>query len=172
MTKELRVLAAVDVQNLWHACRESYGDFARIDFSKLRERALAGTNGGKLIAYTIDSGKDNSNFLRMLKANGYMTKVRHMKYDKNKGRPFATNWDVGMTIDVLNNIDEFDMLVLVSGDGDFLNLVEDVQRKGKKVRVIMFPTSLSAKLKGANEIFHLGEEDLYREPDQKPKPTE
>jgi len=164
--KGLRVFACLDIQNMWYGCRDMFGDFSRIDFIKLKNKILKGTDGGKMVAYTVDGGKDSTKFLKMLKANGFATKVMFMKFDKNKGRPYHTDWDVGITIDALNNVDDYDMFVLVSGDGDFSKLVEDLQRKGKKVRVMMFPNSLSGKLKGANEVLHLGKDDLYDEPDQ------
>ena len=68
------------------------------------------------------------------------------------------DWDVGITVDAIKSAPGVDVIVLVSGDGDFIQLVEYLKNQGKRAEVIAFGKSASSRLKEtADEFIDLGE---------------
>ena len=63
------------------------------------------------------------------------------------------DWDVGITIDAVRIAPNVDAIILASGDGDFLQLVEYLKNQGKRVEIIAFGRSASARLKEAADEF-------------------
>ena len=69
------------------------------------------------------------------------------------------DWDVGMAVDAIRLSQSVDTIVLVTGDGDFLPLVEYLQGHGKQVEVFAFAKSASGKLKEkADDFIDLGDQ--------------
>jgi uncharacterized LabA/DUF88 family protein len=69
------------------------------------------------------------------------------------------DWDVGIAIDAIKMAAKVDVIVLVSGDGDYVHLVEYLQNTfGCRVEVIAFAESASAKLlEKADDFMNLSE---------------
>ena len=68
------------------------------------------------------------------------------------------NFDVELAIDVVTMADRLDVVCLVSGDGDFHRMVEQVQAKGVRVEVIAFKSSTAGELRAvADEFIDFGE---------------
>ena len=64
------------------------------------------------------------------------------------------DWDVGLTVDVMRMANRLDTVILVSGDGDFVPLVEYLQNyTGTQVEVVSFGQSTSARLREAADDF-------------------
>jgi uncharacterized protein (TIGR00288 family) len=63
------------------------------------------------------------------------------------------DWDVGIVIDAIRAANSVDVVILVSGDGDFIPLVEYLKNQGKRVEVIAFGRSTSSKLKEEADEF-------------------
>jgi uncharacterized LabA/DUF88 family protein len=63
------------------------------------------------------------------------------------------DWDVGITIDAVKIAQSVDTIVLASGDGDFLQLVEYLKNQGKRVEVMAFGRSSSLRLKEVVDEF-------------------
>ena len=64
------------------------------------------------------------------------------------------DWDVGLSIDAIELAPKLDVVILVSGDGDYLPLVEHLRRAfGCKVEALAFGRSCSAKLKETVDEF-------------------
>jgi uncharacterized LabA/DUF88 family protein len=72
------------------------------------------------------------------------------------------DWDVGIVIDAIRTAASLDVIVLASGDGDFIPLVEYLKNQGKRVEVLSFGKTTSLKLKEAADEFI----DLDLEPDK------
>jgi len=70
------------------------------------------------------------------------------------------DWDVGITVDAIRISQSCDAIVLCSGDGDFLQLVEYLKNQGKRVEVVAFGKSSSAKIKESADEFIDLEENL------------
>jgi uncharacterized protein (TIGR00288 family) len=63
------------------------------------------------------------------------------------------DWDVGIAIDAISMAPKLDVVVLVTGDGDFIPLIEYLQFLGQRVEVMAFSETASAKLKEAADDF-------------------
>ncbi len=110
----------------------------------------------------IEMKKRKLQYFKFLKSISF--KVRHKPvsrvYDNTAGQfKHKCNFDVELTIDALNNSDDYDVFVLFSGDGDFIKLIKYLKGKKKKTVVIAPSNRLSWNLeKAANQVIYL--EDL------------
>jgi uncharacterized LabA/DUF88 family protein len=137
-----RVGLFVDVQNMYYAARQLN---ARLDFGALietisRERRLI-----RAIAYVVQNRDiDQSGFLAMLQQRNYEVRRKDLKVradGSSKG-----DWDMGMALDILSLADSLDVVVLATGDGDFVPLVNEVKTKGPRVEVYSFAGSTAKEL--------------------------
>jgi uncharacterized LabA/DUF88 family protein len=175
-----RVFVAVDVQNIWYSCKEQFGPTARIAFNKLQSLILSKPlaripRKAHFVAYTVTSstktkpdgkvkytGKKNDRFLELLAEFGFEIRNRDMHAEKGIEKPFHTDWDVGITIDAIRHADKYDTFTLVSGDGDYAMLIEDLQKRQKYVEVITVESTASRLLHvTANRVIRLTEKELY-----------
>ena len=183
MTREEKVLVAVDVNNLWHSCQESHGHDYRVDFPNLIElvRSMGYVEVHRvlrLIAYVVEiPSKDsrskvarNARFIEYLGKLGFEIQKRVMRYDKNKGKPYGTDWDVGITIDAIMLAHEYDTFTLVSGDGDFVILLNKLRDLGKRTEVITFEAATSRLLKeAADSTVFMTVDHVFQEPNLREK---
>ena len=116
----------------------------------------------QLIAYLVSNPRDNHHaFSQSLRGYGFKLRERFLAY--NKYHSIRTNWDVGITIDAIHNLDDYDTFVLMSGDGDFSQLLEYLKQYGKKTVVMSFGTSTSNDLRRtADAVIPLTESVTYR----------
>ena len=167
MRNTKRIYVACDVSNLWKSCREQYGSNARLDFQVLSQLIPARVHPlsvkQHLVAYIVTNPKQKHHaFYTALRGYGFNIRERFMKYDKAGGRPTRTDWDVGMTIDAVSKIDEYDVFALGSGDGDFAQLLRHLKQNGKETMVLTFSGSASKKLyETADEVITLNEDAVY-----------
>ena len=133
-TTELRVGIFVDVQNIFYAAKPFN---ARLDFEKLLELSVGKRRLIRAIAYVVQSPDvDQSNFISMLQQKSYEVKRKDLR-QRSDGSAKG-DWDMGMAIDIMRFVDKLDVVVLVSGDGDFVPLVDLVKTLGPRVEVISF----------------------------------
>jgi uncharacterized protein (TIGR00288 family) len=141
-----RVGVFIDVQNLYHSAKNLYN--AKVNFREILKLAVSGRNLIRAFGYVVrtKTGEEKS-FFEALTKLGIETRVRDLQefYDGMK----KADWDVGITIDAVRIAPSIDTVVLASGDGDFLQLVEYLKNQGKRVEVIAFGRSTSARLKEA-----------------------
>jgi len=182
--KELteRVFVAIDIQNLWHGGQAQYGPWVRVNYGKLKDLIFSRPIGSyprnvRLIAYTVtaatkksDEGSvnlrvgRNSKFLESLQRAGYEIKNRFMILEKGPYKPYGSDWDVGITIDALNNVDSYDTFCLVSGDGDYAMLLESLKEKGKYVEVVTFESTTARILvDAAHRVTYISENEIFRQ---------
>ncbi|MDO8660184.1 MAG: NYN domain-containing protein [Candidatus Parcubacteria bacterium] len=149
--KEQRVGVFIDTQNLYHSARNLYK--ARVNFGVVLKDALAGRKLVRVIAYVITTeAGDEKNFFEALTKLGIETKTKDLQVfhtGTKKG-----DWDVGLTVDAMRMANRLDTVILVSGDGDFVPLVEYLQNyTGTQVEVVSFGQSTSSKLREAADDF-------------------
>jgi uncharacterized LabA/DUF88 family protein len=141
--RDQRVGVFVDVQNLYYSARNLHASY--VNFSKIR--ALAEREGKlvRTIAYGIkaDISKEES-FFDALREAGFEVKLKDLQIFP--GGMKKGDWDVGMTVDMIRMAPKLDVAVLVSGDGDFVDLVEYLQNLGVYVIGVGFGASSSSKL--------------------------
>jgi len=146
-----RVAIFIDVQNLYHSAKNLYQ--ARVNFGAILKLGVSDRNLIRAFAYVVrtKTGEEKPFFEALIKL-GIETKVRDLQ--EYYGGLKKADWDVGITVDAIRISPSVDTIVLVSGDGDFLQLIEYLKNQGKRVEVIAFGRSASAKLKeGAADDF-------------------
>ena len=149
--KDQRVAILIDVQNLYHSAKNLYN--ARVNFSEILKTALSGRKLVRAIAYVIktETGEETA-FFEALTKMGIETKMKDLQIFP--GGVKKGDWDVGIAVDAIRLGDFFiDVLILATGDGDFVPLVEYLKNRGRQVEIIAFGRSTSAKLKEAADDF-------------------
>ncbi|GAG38585.1 unnamed protein product [marine sediment metagenome] len=149
-----RVGVLIDVQNLYHSAKNLYN--ARVNFQEILKLAVSNRNLIRVFAYVVrtKTGEEKPFFEALIKL-GIETRVRDLQ--EFYGGMKKADWDVGIVIDAIRIAPSIDVLVLASGDGDFISLVDYLKNQGKRVEVIAFGRSSSRGLKEtADEFIDLG----------------
>lgn len=163
-----RIYLACDVSNLWKSCREKFGRDSRLDFQVLSGvlKALRHPKTVKqtAVAYIVSSYEHKTGaFAATLSGYGFEIRERYMSCLKGLDKPLHTDWDVGITIDALDRINTYDTFALMSGDGDFGQLLKYLESKGKRTIVLSFAHATSKHLFAvANEVIPLTEAVTFR----------
>ena len=158
---EQRVGVFVDVQNMFYSAKALHQ--SKIDYSKLLQEIVGKRKLIRALAYVVKKSEvDQSNFTEALERLGYEIKSKDLRL-----RPDGTakgDWDMGIAIDTIAIAPKLDTVVLVSGDGDFVPLVEMLKAHGCRVEVISFRKSTAAELVTAATKYTAIEESLlFRE---------
>ncbi len=148
--KEQRVVVFFDVQNLYHSAKNLYS--ARVNFAQVLKTAVAGRKLIRSFGYVVrtKTGEERPFFEALINL-GIETRVRDLQ--EFFGGLKKADWDVGIVIDAVRTAPNCDVICLCSGDGDFIPLVEYLKNQGKRVEVLAFGRSASAKLKEAADEF-------------------
>jgi uncharacterized LabA/DUF88 family protein len=148
--KEQRVGVFIDTQNLYHSARNLYQ--ARVNFGAVLKDAVAGRKLVRAVAYVITTeAGDEKNFFEALSKLGIETKTKDLQIFAGGAK--KADWDVGLAVDAIKMAPRLDSVVIVSGDGDFIPLVEYLQTIGVQVEVVSFGKSTSGKLREAVDDF-------------------
>src|SRR3989338_3156248 len=154
--KEQRVGVFVDVQNLYYSAKQLYG--AKVDFTQILKTAVAGRKLIRALCYVIRADiREESNFFEALEKIGYDVRVKDLQVffgGAKKG-----DWDIGIAMDIMRIASKLDVVVLVSGDGDFKDLVEHAKALGCKAEVISFARTTSSRLREVADLFTDMEKD-------------
>lgn len=128
-----KVLILVDVQNVYYTTRQAFK--SNFDYNQFWSRVSKDREVVKAIAYAIERGdKKQREFQNILRAIGFEVKLK--PFIQRSDGSAKGDWDVGITIDAMEYGDSVDIVVLVSGDGDFAILVDKLRiDKGKRVEV-------------------------------------
>lgn len=148
--KGQRVGIFIDTQNLYHSAKNLYK--ARVNFGAIMKDAVAGRDLVRAVAYVIttESGEEKS-FFDALGKLGIEAKTKDLQIFFGGAK--KADWDVGIAIDAIRFASKLDTVVLASGDGDFIPLVEYLKSLGVQVEVIAFGRSASGKLREAADDF-------------------
>lgn len=154
--KEQRVGVFIDAQNLYHTAKNLYK--RKVNFAAIVKEAVAGRKLVRAIAYVITSeaGDEQAFFEALVKA-GIETKSKDLQIFAGGAK--KADWDVGLAVDMIKMAPRLDAVVLVSGDGDFVPLVEYLQTM-TQVEAVAFGRSSSMNLKESVDDFL----DLSEEP--------
>lgn len=145
-----RVAVLIDVQNLYHSAKNLYG--ARVNFEAILKLAVSNRSLIRIFAYVVrtKTGEEKP-FFEALTKLGIETRVRDLQ--EFYGGLKKADWDVGITVDAIRIAPSVDTIVLCSGDGDFIQLVEYLKNQGKRIEIIAFGKSASLKLKETTDEF-------------------
>jgi len=149
--KDQRVGVLVDVQNLYYSARYVYKK--KVNFAAVLKDAVNGRTLIRALAYVIqaDELKEKS-FFEALSKIGFDVKAKDLQIfygGEKKG-----DWDVGIAVDAIQLAEKLDVVVIVSGDGDYKPLVEYLKNaKGCRVEAIAFGKSTSRLLREVVDEF-------------------
>ncbi len=151
-----RVGVFIDVQNMYYSAKNLFG--AKVNFGNIVKEALAGRKLIRAIAYVVSTeSKEEQPFFDALYNLGIETKDKPLQIFL--GGEKKADWDVGLAVDAIRFSPSLDAVVLVSGDGDYVPLVEYLRGHGKQVEVVSFGDTTSAKLiDAADDFIDLGAE--------------
>ena len=146
-----RVGVFIDTQNLYHSAKNLYK--AKVNFGAVVKEAVAGRNLIRAIAYVIRTeSEDEKGFFEALNKLGIETKVKDIRIFAGGAK--KADWDIGMAIDAVAMGQKLDTIILATGDGDFVPLVEYLKYTyGVQVEVIAFGKSSSGQLREAVDDF-------------------
>ncbi|MCC5883057.1 MAG: NYN domain-containing protein [Halomonas sp.] len=147
----VKVAIFVDVQNVYYTVRQAYK--RNFDYNKFWAEATVGREVVKAIAYAIDKGDQKQReFQNILRAIGFEVKLK--PYIQRADGSAKGDWDVGITLDAIEYAEQADVVVLVSGDGDFDLLANKIRQvHGKKVEVYGVPQLTASSLMNAASEF-------------------
>ena len=148
----------VDVQNVYYTTRKAYG--RSFDYNKFWARATKGRQVVNATAYATDRGDPKQlQFQNILRAIGFEVKLK--PYIQRMDGSAKGDWDVGIALDAMEYAEQSDVVILVSGDGDFDVLVQRIQSKHESsVEVYGVEMFTAASLINAANKFVKVEPDL------------
>jgi len=145
-----RVGVLIDVQNMYHSAKNLYN--ARVNFQEILKLGVSGRSLIRVFAYVVSTKTgEEKPFFDALTKLGIETRVRELQ--EFYGGQKKADWDVGIVIDAIRIAPSIDVLVLASGDGDFIALVEYLKNQGKRVEIIAFGKSSSSRLREVCDEF-------------------
>lgn len=153
-----RIGVFIDVENLYHSAKNLFK--ARVNFRQILKDVVGNRKSIRVIAYVIrtETGEERP-FFSALERLGIETKIKELQvYGEFK----KADWDVGITVDAIKISPSLDVIILLSGDGDFVPLVEYLKNHGKQVEIVAFGKSTSSRLREvADDFLDLGKSKKY-----------
>ena len=141
--KNHRVGILVDVSNMYHSAKNLYK--ARVNFAELLKLTTANRELVRAIAYVVKSDTEEEKaFFSALEKAGYELKSKDLQVFP--GGMKKGDWDVAIAIDAITLAKLVDVIVIVSGDGDYEPLVDYLKFNGTIVEVAGFGRSTSGRL--------------------------
>lgn len=167
-----RVGIFVDVQNLYHSAKNLYR--GRVNYRELIKHLIGGRQLIRAMAYVVKSegivpihpeplrenGKKNGEraassegaFFEALEAAGLELRTKDLQVWADGAK--KADWDVGLAVDAIRMSEFLDVIILVTGDGDFIPLVDYLKwGQGRLVEVAAFRRSASSKLQEVADRF-------------------
>lgn len=153
---EQRVAILIDTQNLYHSAKNLYK--AKVNFGAVVAAALGNRKLIRAVSYVVntESGEESA-FFEALEKVGIEIKTKDLQIFYGGAK--KADWDVGLAVDAIKLASKVDAIILATGDGDFIPLVEYVKNQGCQVEVITFGRSASGKLREVADDFIDMDED-------------
>ncbi len=152
--KDQRVGIFIDIQNLYHSAKNIH--HARVNYKELIKTLIGNRQLIRAIGYVVKSEQSaisgEASFFEALEKSGIELRMKDLQIFA--GGMKKADWDVGMAVDAIRMANSLDAIILVTGDGDFIPLVEYLKwGLGREVEVAAFGRSASAKLKEVADYF-------------------
>ena len=153
-----RVGVFIDVQNMYYSAKALYSQ--KVDFGKILSLGVGDRTLIRAIAYVIRAEVDTEQqFFDALRDRGLELRIKDLQtfYGGNK----KGDWDIGIAMDIMRMASKLDVVILVSGDGDFADLLKHVKSLGCYTEVLAFGPSSSTHIRAEADKFtdlseHLG----------------
>lgn len=142
--QDQRVAILIDTQNLYHSAKNLYK--CKVNFAGVLKSALGGRKLVRALSYVVntESGEEQPFFEAMEKI-GIEIKTKDLQIFYGGAK--KADWDVGLAVDAIKLAPKVDAIVLATGDGDFIPLVEYLKSQGCQVEGITFGRSASSKFR-------------------------
>src|SRR3989338_6345115 len=150
----------IDIQNLYHSAKNLYG--ARVNYHELIKALLASRTLIRATGYVVKSetAAGEASFFEALEKEGIELRMKDLQVYACGMK--KADWDVGMAVDAIRMGSTLDVVILVTGDGDFCPLVDYLKwGAGRLVEVAAFKRSASQKIQEAADKF-INIEDIPR----------
>lgn len=118
-----KIALFVDVQNIYYTTRDTF----RRPFNYRKLWQHISEQGEIVYAYAYATHKNDDKQIKFqdaLKYIGFTVKLK--PYIQRSDGSAKGDWDVGITIDVLESAKDVDTVILLSGDGDFDLLLDKI----------------------------------------------
>ena len=158
--KEQRVGVLVDVSNMYHSAKNLYKK--RVNFKEILKDAVAGRKLIRATAYVIKTEtEEESYFFEALSQQGFEVRMKDLQIFAGGAK--KADWDVGITVDAIKLAPKLDVVILVTGDGDYMPLVNYLQNTtGCLVEIMAFRQTASSRLiEEADDFINLSEDKKY-----------
>jgi len=158
--KDQRVGILVDVSNMYHSAKNLYKK--RVNFKEVLKTAVAARKLIRATAYVVKTeSEEETGFFEALSQQGFEVKMKDLQIFAGGAK--KADWDVGMAVDAIKLGNKLDVIVLVTGDGDFVPLVEYLQNTtGCLVEVVAFRQTTSSRLIDiADDFINLSDSKKY-----------
>ncbi len=120
-----KVALFVDVQNIYYTTRQNYQ--RHFNYHLFWQAVTSGRDVVAAFAYAIDKGDvKQQGFQQILRNIGFQIKLK--PYIQRSDGTAKGDWDVGITLDVIEYAQQADVVVLASGDGDFDLLLKKIRQ--------------------------------------------
>ena len=152
-----RVAVLMDVQNLYHSAKNLYN--ARVNFKEVIKAAIGQRQLVRAMGYVIRTeSREEQPFLEALEKIGVEARIKDLQIFP--GGMKKADWDVGIAMDAVKLGNRIDALILMSGDGDFIPLIDYLHEvHGIQVEIVAFGRSSSQRLKEvADDFIDIGSE--------------
>jgi len=163
LNKSQRIGIFIDIQNLYHSAKNIY--HGRVNYRELIKEVIAGRQLIRALAYVVKSEtgdtsrqdnqaptSDEGAFFEALQKAGLELRVKDLQ--TYAGGFKKADWDVGMAVDAIRLAPSLDAVILITGDGDFVPLVDYLKwGLGRHVEVAAFGRSASGRLKESADYF-------------------
>lgn len=153
-----KIAIFVDVQNIYYTTRDAYG--RQFNYRKFWQQVSEQGNIVIANAYAIQRNDDQQHkFQKALKHIGFNVKLK--PYIQRSDGSAKGDWDVGITIDMMETAKDVDTVILLSGDGDFDLLLDKLNSSYAVTTEVYGVSALTANsLVNAASIYHKIEDDL------------
>ena len=154
--KDQRIGVLIDVSNMYHSAKNLYK--RRVNFKEILKEAVAGRKLIRATAYVIRAeNEEENNFFEALSQQGFQVIIKDLQVFTGGAK--KGDWDVGIAVDAIKLAEKLDVLVLVTGDGDYLPLVTYLQNtQGCLVEIMGFRQTTSSRLiEEADDFVNLNE---------------
>lgn len=150
VTKNRRVGVFIDVQNMYYSARNLFS--SKVHFPNIVRHTSDNELLVRAIAYSISTeGGEEQAFFAALEKNGIEVVSKDLQEFSSGSK--KGDWDVGITVDVARMLEMLDIVVLVSGDGDFVPLADYVRSRGRIFHCASFRESTSSLLIEASDLY-------------------
>ncbi len=141
--QDQRVGIFIDVSNMYMSAQSLYN--TNVDFRQVMKTAVGGRRLVRAFAYVIETeGGKEKDFINALEDLGYEVRTKPLQIFKSGAK--KGDWDVGLAIDVVRLMPMLDSAVIVSGDGDYVDLLEYLRGHGRRTEVMSFKQTTSHRL--------------------------